>query len=402
MKTACVAFAYGCPRSEIDACTLTEYLKANGWALTNNFRDADLLFLSACGFNDYAEEKSIKFFEIIEKRKRNNVQVIIFGCLSGINASRIQELGAIPIPPTEMEKLDILINAKVKLKEIDEPNILDDYKLGFSQCLNGIENLLIKSYLWRNFLDMTFFRFFYGRGPMLPHKIYNKIFHIRIARGCLETCSYCAIRFACGTLGSKSLDSVLSEFRSGLEKGYRTFRLVAGDVGAYGQDIGTNIVELLRTLCDHEGNFQLIFDDFNPTWLIQYLPELNQIFERNRDKFGYLGFPLQSGSNKILKSMKRRYAAEDVLKSFLSLKSVSPDLNLTTHVLVGFPGETEDDFLETIEFLKAARFTYLSAYKYCDRPKTVASQLATKIPKNIMNSRLRRLRRQFPKICRAN
>ena len=130
--------------------------------------------------------------------------------------------------------------------------------------------------------------------------------------------------------------------------------------------------------------------------------DMNQIFERNRDKFGYLGFPLQSGSNKILKSMKRRYAAEDVLKSFLSLKSVSPDLNLTTHVLVGFPGETEDDFLETIEFLKATRFTYLSAYKYCDRPKTVASQLAMKIPRNIMNLRLSRLRKQFPKICRAN
>ena len=117
MKTACVAFAYGCPRSEIDACTLTEYLKANGWALTNNFRGADLLFLSACGFNDYAEEKSIKFFQIIEKRKRNNVQVIIFGCLSGINASRIQELGAMPIPPTEMDKLDMLLNHKERIMD---------------------------------------------------------------------------------------------------------------------------------------------------------------------------------------------------------------------------------------------------------------------------------------------
>ena len=218
------------------------------------------------------------------------------------------------------------------------------------------------------------------------------VFELRIATGCNGSCTYCAIKTATGSLKSKPLDRILSEFENGLSKGYKVFRLIAEDVGAYGQDNGTNIVDLLSGLFRNKQKFQLIFDDFSPKWLIMYFPDLFQIITKHSNRFGYVGLPIQSGSEKILSLMKRDYTAEDAKKCMLALKKACPELHIHTHVLIGFPGEDEEDFLGTIEYLRDVPFDRVAIYKYSDRPNTPASKSAEKVPKNEMRGRMLRIR----------
>ena len=132
-------------------------------------------------------------------------------------------------------------------------------------------------------------------------------------------------------------------------------------------------------LYGHEGKFKLIFDDFSPQWFIKCHTELINIFSQNSQRLAYLSLPIQSGSNKILKLMRRGYTAEEANEAILDLQKACPDLNLLTHVLIGFPGETEEDFLDTLNFVKAIKFHEVFIYKYSDRPNIEALELPGKV-----------------------
>jgi len=129
---------------------------------------------------------------------------------------------------------------------------------------------------------------------------------------------------------------------------------------------------------------------------VQYFPQLYDIFTKNSKKFGLIGLPIQSGSERILELMMREYTAKDAKKCMLALQKASPDLRLETHVIIGFPGETEEDFLDTMEFIKALKVENIWKYKYADRPNTHASKLPGKIPEEIKESRLLRIKQIEP------
>jgi len=134
-------------------------------------------------------------------------------------------------------------------------------------------------------------------------------FLIRVARGCLEECSYCAIRAAAGTLHSKPLAAVLAEFDRGLAEGYTLFEFVGEDIGPYGADIGTTLPTLLAQLFRREGRFKLIFTDINMRYVIEHVAELTPLLAANAHRIERLRVPVQSGSNTVLASMRRGYTA---------------------------------------------------------------------------------------------
>jgi tRNA A37 methylthiotransferase MiaB len=174
--------------------------------------------------------------------------------------------------------------------------------------------------------------------------------------------------------------------------------LIAADAGAYGQDVGENIVNLLACLFEYKGHFRLVCDDFHPKWLIKYSSQLLDIFQSNTNRLGYIGIPIQSGSQRILQLMRRDYSIPDLRSSLGNLKQKCEDLKLITHILIGFPGETKEDFNETIDFLREVRFRNIYVFKYSDRPNVPSADLPHKVGTMTKELRLLRFYLTFPTI----
>lgn len=391
MKTACVSFAMGCYRSRMDAALFVDYFKANGWRITTSFGQADIILFGSCGLNNEYERMSTNYLSMAKERKKNGAPIVVFGCLAGINREMlVNDFDAIPLARKDMDSLDSMINATKKLNTIKDPNDLSSYLEYIKGSFSPFDWFRAKCGL---FSTDTFQKIIasviYRVHESSPGSAaYSNLYDIRIATGCMGACSYCAIKFESGHLSSKPLDDVLAEFRRGLSEGFKVFRLVAEDVGAYGQENGTNIVELLNEIYSHKEDFKLIFNDFSPRWFLRYQTELTEIFAKNCGRIGYIALPMQSGSEKILKSMKRGYTAESARKAISTLMQACPNLDMNTHLIVGFPGETEADFMDSLNFVKTVPFKMTHIFKYSDRPGTVASKLPDKISEKTKTKRV--------------
>jgi tRNA-2-methylthio-N6-dimethylallyladenosine synthase len=161
-------------------------------------------------------------------------------------------------------------------------------------------------------------------------------------------------------------------------------------------DCGLSVVDLFKRLFAFEEKFELIINDLNPRWLVKYGDELITLLAENADKIDYILMPVQTGSEKILTLMKRGHTVAGVREQLKVLKKAAPGIKVGTHVLVGFPGETDADFQATVEFLKALDFYYLKVFKYDDRPGIAAARLPDKVPEKVKRRRLLRLIREFP------
>jgi tRNA A37 methylthiotransferase MiaB len=398
MKKVCVSFVNGCPRMLLDAARLVDYFQANGWEITTRLPEADMILMGACAVEAETEKSSMKYLSLAEAKKKDGLRLVVFGCIAGINEALIhQHHDAKVMTCGKFDQLDSIIEAKVKIKDIKDPNDIDNHVgcitnsftiLDHFRAKNKFKLTEVAAYkLLSKFQQLRF-----GRKPA-PTILDGKSFHIRVGRGCLGHCTYCAIKNAVGTLQSKPLEAVLTEFQAALSNEYPLIRLIGEDVGAYGQDLGTDVVELFKGLFSFNGqhDYRLAIDDFSLKWFAPYSSALTDLFCRNKDKIAYLGLEIQSGSERILQLMQREYTAADAGKAIHALKEACPELDLRTHVLVGFPGETERDFLDTVDFLKFSPFKHISMYKYSDRPNTIASGMPNKIPEKIKMQRIRKL-----------
>ena len=399
-KKVCFAFGPGCRRSQIDCAHLQTYFEVNGWNLTNSMKTADLVMLHMCAFSERPEQKSLKFLRISQKNLKSNGKIIVLGCFPGTNGELLEKYFSGPaLSPKNISKIDNLIDAEVPLEEVPVPNFIEEPIRNAKHSFTSRERFMAQFSL--NYLrDLT------TRGLVrLGMKEngfksnYGEAFHIRVAKGCLNECTYCAIKNACGELQSKDIDAVISEFALGLKKGANAFNLLAGDVGAYGQDIGTNVVELLNRIFEFKEDFTIILSEFNFLWLIKYGDELVNILSDNKSRIGYIILPIQSGSDRILKLMKRGHSAESALEAVHKLQRKAPEIKLSTHVLIGFPGESDEDFLATLYFLRTAQFDEIYVYPYSDRPQTEALNFPDKVPEKLIKERMKMVTREFGSVC---
>ncbi len=214
---------------------------------------------------------------------------------------------------------------------------------------------------------------------------------IRVSWGCNNNCSYCGIRSAVGRLHSKPLETCRNELLEGLGKGLTDFEIIADDVGAYGLDIGLTFPDLLNVLCDVQGDYDLRVWNLSPVWLVRYLAELIPSFQNG--KILEVHCPVQSGSSGILKAMNRYSNVVEIGNAIGKLRSVAPQLRLTTDIILGFPGETEADVEKTIEFIRSTRFRMIDIFIYYDGRNTPASRMQDKISPSLVEQRLRKIRR---------
>jgi len=408
MKRAYV-FNTGCIRRALDSTRVCDYLVENGWTFTNNLAQADVAIVSTCGAVQDDENLSLDALRNVARKKGKHTKVIITGCLPKLNAEKLRAIkglnGVEFVPTRELDRLDSLLNSEKRLADIPEANLVSneqglfDYVLGYRLFRHSVlQGLYKKLSTSRSFVrsvvhlseaanDIKSRLHLPSRPRIVP------FYNIRIAEGCLFACSFCCIRFATGRLKSKPIDQILQEFKTGLDGGQTVFQLVCEDTGCYGLDIGTTFPTLLRELFQVEGDYQLLLIDFGGYWLVKYFDELLPLFLKHPDKIREMYVSLQSGSEKILKAMNRPEHGYEVRARLKELKQRLPQLTLRTTVIIGFPGETEGDFQETVSAVREIDFSVVELNKYSDRPGTASSKMNDKVPQDVIDRRTEEISR---------
>lgn len=381
-----------CPRRLLVASKNYKYFVDNGLREVYRPEDADLIIIHSCGGFNSTEENSLSTLEKALKVKSNSAKIIFTGCLPKINKSALTPYkGVLTIPTEELSQLDSLINSKVPYDSIPDTPII-----------HGI-NKLYRGSLWERIKKIGFNRkLFTIPRDYLTQKLTNKTddpfldqrtCKIEISRGCVGNCTYCAIKLAQTGFHSLQEEQIIENFRFGLKQQFKKFIITGCDIGAYGIDNGTNFPNLLNNIFAIEGDYSVILNDMNPRWLVKYHEKLFSILQKNTEKVSKIILPIQSASNRILALMNRQYDIDEVQKCITELHEKIPTINLETHLIVGFPGETEQDFCESLDLLKYSIFSKVWVYKYEDRPGTVASKLKPKVTDKIIKKRVKKLRK---------
>ncbi|ENO12440.1 2-methylthioadenine synthetase [Thermoplasmatales archaeon SCGC AB-539-C06] len=215
----------------------------------------------------------------------------------------------------------------------------------------------------------------------------KSLFHIRISWGCLGNCSYCGVKKAIGSFKSKPIDQCITEFRKGLNQGYKHFVINADDTGAYGKDIGSSLPELLDKITKISGKYEISIRNLHPKWIIKYIDDLEEIIKEY--EIISVDVPLQSWNRRILKLMNRCSDIEKIKDAFLRLHTSCPDLSINTEFILGFPTETEEEFKQNLDFIKESDFSRIGLYQFSCKDGTEAENIEPKIPQEEILRRLK-------------
>ncbi|MGC8740840.1 MAG: tRNA (N(6)-L-threonylcarbamoyladenosine(37)-C(2))-methylthiotransferase [Candidatus Sumerlaeaceae bacterium] len=224
----------------------------------------------------------------------------------------------------------------------------------------------------------------------LPKRRRNPAIEIvPISKGCLGKCTFCQTVLARGKLYSFSEDEIEAAVRAALADGVRMIWLTSQDCGAYGQDFGSSLPMLLRRLVRLPGDFKIRLGMVNPDWAKRFIDELAEILAHPRF-FRFAHLPVQSGSDAVLRAMRREYSVEDFLTVCSKLRAVVPDVSLATDIIAGFPTETDEDWVATLELLRKTEPAVVNRSRFSPRPGTAAARLKP-LPSAVVAKRSREL-----------
>jgi len=358
----------GCEQRKIEAQRIINYLKANHLELTDSPDNCDCAILITCAVNSSKEDYSLSEIKDLSTKLSHSTYFLIGGCLPFISPNKLRCFHINnTFSPTNLEALDSIFHASILMKEIEYPN-------------KSIYDILSSNNYLLNEKVRT-------RGEYESAK---RGFKIIINQGCLGTCSYCMIRKATGKVNSQQRDKIIRQAKLGISSGEKTIMLIGGDTGAYGIDIGTSLYILLEELISLSGNYKIFIHDFNIQWLIWDIEKYIRLFELDKDnRLRTICFPIQSGSDRVLGLMKRPYRSEDVISSLLSIRKINPSLKIGTHIMIGFPSETEEDFLLTLKLFKSIEFDFITCFPYSEHENAASFMIPNKVAYPIIENRMK-------------
>ncbi|HNV86491.1 MAG TPA: radical SAM protein [Candidatus Omnitrophota bacterium] len=398
-KKVCLAKSADCARREIELASYGEFFRQNSWEITKDPNAADLILLSTCAYCKGTEDASVREIKKLGRLKKKDTPLVVCGCLPKINKKRLDSvfMGA-SFGPGESALLDQIIHARVKTSRIRSPNglaspLTPSESETFLQSKKSVGNFISAFQKARREKTRDFFlNRLDKKNDLLLAEISRKnrsVFKIQIAQGCLSDCSYCAIKFAAGKLRSRPPEEILKDLNAGLDAGHRDFELIAEDAGCYGDDIGMTLASLLREFFKRAEDYKLCINDIGAASFLDHDAELRPLFYENRSRIDHITVPIQSGSDRILRRMNRgRYPLSEIKAGLNSLQRGIPSLRIATHLMVGFPGETEEDFQATLDLVRETAFDPVYLYKYTDRPGTLSSGMSRKVPEKVKLKRL--------------
>lgn len=352
---------FGCQQNEADSERIMGTLAEIGYEKCSDPSDADIVIVNTCAIREHAEMKALSLLGSFKANKKRNPDFIlgIVGCMA------------------------------------NEPHIADKLKKDFHYVTFTLEPgkyQLIPELVYKAYTDKKRSFLFGTDSPDIVEDIPVKRLSshkawVSIMYGCNNFCSYCIVPYVRGRERSRASADIIKECRELIADGIKEITLLGQNVNSYKADL--TFPELLSEIANIEGDFIIRFMTSHPK---DTSDELITVMAAHQPKIApFFHLPLQSGSDAILKSMNRTYTKSKYLDRARKLKEMIPNIALSTDVIVGFPGESEEDFLETMSVLREIRFDNVYAFIYSEREGTRAAKMENKVAKSVKHQRLDRL-----------
>ena len=357
---------FGCQMNIHDSEKIAGMLKDLGYEETDDKTIADIIVFNTCCIRESAELKIMAKIGDVKALKKNNKDLIIAvcGCMT-------QQKGM----AESLKKKFPFINIIIGTHNLEE---LKEYVLRFELTHKSFADV------WEKEKDIR-----EGTSVYRTSK-YNA--WVNIMYGCNNFCTYCIVPYVRGRERSRKVEDIKAEVQKLVESNcYRTITLLGQNVNSYGNDFedkDINFVYLLKELCKIEGNFKLRFMTSHPK---DFSKELVDFIASNDKMSKAIHLPVQSGSNSILKIMNRRYTVEHYKSLVDEIYKKIPNASLTTDIIVGFPGETDEDFNATYELLKYCKYSGVFGFVYSKRNGTPAAKFENQVPINVKRERITKL-----------
>ncbi len=350
MKRLYIA-TFGCQMNEYDSIRIEELLSDN-YKKVFEPKDADLIILNTCAIREKAEHKVYSLLGRFKHLKKKNPSLILAvgGCVAQQRGEEFFE---------RFPYLDIVFgpHAIFKLPELIKTLEINRKHL----CINNLEPHFVipraRGQLWG---------------------IDSVRAYVTVMQGCDNFCTYCIVPYVRGREASRPPGDIIDEVRLLVASGIKEITLLGQNVNSYGKkEQGfPSFAQLLKEVSKIKGLKRLRFTTSHPKDLS---PDLIECFSQIDNLCPHIHLPVQAGSNKVLRAMNRHYTREKYLELVSDLRSVCPDISLTTDLIVGFPGETQEDFEQTLSLLEEVKFDQIFAFKYSPRPGTKAAKMSNQV-----------------------
>ena len=402
----------GCNRRSLDSDRIRSYLVANGLTPAPSAEEADHVIVSTCGVSRFHEDDAL---QMIRESGEAGGRVIVYGCLPAMNPQRMEkEFDGEIVPTQNIDRFDeIFPNFAVPMEEVPDSNV--QLREEDSRLKEKLKRVLAERDLFHVLRIYNVVMRLLESGRSRVNRAFPKLFpsplttriplfltspkdchhSVRISWGCMGNCTYCNIKRAIGRSRSKPVAEILDEVRLGVAQGKFKLDLISSDPGCYGVDIGTSFPELLKSMLavDERITIELV-EGLHPTWMYRYESELVGLVATGRIRL--LMVPIQSGSPRMLKLMRRSPDIEAFVCMMNAFKQACPDVRLATQIIVGFPTETDADFEATIELLRRCRIDEVDIFQYNETETSDSLPLTPKVPRSVVFDRMYKIQASLP------
>lgn len=355
---------YGCQMNVHESEKIAGILRRVGYEQALAIEEADIIVFNTCCIRENAENHAFGNIGALKKMKKQNPRLIIAvgGCMT-------QEKGKTETLKKKFPFIDIMFGA---LNFEDLETLIARKKQEKKRVIEIVEEA-------RGIVE-----------NIEPYRTSYPNAWVNVTYGCNNFCSYCIVPYVRGRERSRKTEHILSEVRSLVKQGYKEITLLGQNVNSYGADgsTGMTFAELLDAVASIEGKFRVRFMTSHPK---DFTEDVVKVMEKHRKICRLVHLPVQSGSNGILREMNRRYTREKYLSEIKMLRSRLPEAEVTTDIIVGFPGETEEDYLQTEALVKEVDFASAFTFVYSPRQGTRAAAMENQIPESVQKDRIMRL-----------
>ena len=355
---------YGCQMNVHESEKIAGILAKLGYRETKETEEADIIVFNTCCIRENAENHAFGNIGALKKLKKRKPGLIIAvgGCMT-------QEKGKTEILEKKFPFIDIMFGT-LNLEELGELIELKQKEKKRVIKIREKEGEIVE-----------------GDEPLRTS--YPNAW-VNIMYGCDNFCSYCIVPYVRGRERSRKPENIVAEVERLVAEGYREITLLGQNVNSYGSDgrTGRTFAELLDAVASVEGDFRLRFMTSHPK---DFNEDVVKVMEKHRKICRLVHLPVQSGSDSVLKAMNRRYTSAQYLEEIKMLRSRLPEAEVTTDIIVGFPGETEEDYLATEELVKKADFASAFTFVYSPRTGTKAAAMENQVPEEVQKDRIMRL-----------
>ena len=374
----------GCSKNLIDTEATIGICKEHGLEIVNEEKDSDIIIINTCGFIDSAKEEAINtILEMAEYKKQKCKYLIVMGCL----VQRYYDDLIKALPEVDLFiKLDEYDHMWEKIEDLIKRGIVEKSK---TKPIKKISEIPPMPMLTQNeFLNRAI-----STG--------NNYAYLKIGEGCSNRCTYCAIPYIRGPFVSRKMEDILEEAKVLAKKGIKELIVIAQDTTKYGIDIygESKLTDLLQELCKIK---ELKWIRFLYSYPEGISDELIEVVANNDKIAKYFDIPIQHISNNMLKKMNRKTSKEQTQGLIEKIREKIPDVTLRTSLMVGFPGETEEDFEELYKFVQQAKFDKLGTFMYSREEGTPAAKLPEQIHGNTKKSRYNKIMQIQQKVSNQN